>query len=349
MAVHTKTDLLQMQSLPLDAKIRMTARRISTFCDSEDAYLSISGGKDSRVLDDLERRFVKSGIPRVFINTGLEYRSVRECGTKYADVVLRPEKNFKEVLTVYGYPVISKEVAQTIAEARIGLKNGKKYTYRLKKLNGEVTSKDGKKSMFNIPHYKFLLDAPFRISHKCCDVMKKKPAKQYEKETGRKPIIATLAEESKLRLQKWLKHGCNAFDLKRPMSTPISFWTENDILEYIFKYKIDYAECYGDIVPQVDKSQIEGQMNLYDITHNYEGCRFCTTGCKRTGCIFCLFGIRQTPNKILQLEKQDKKLADYVLNGGEYDSEGMWIPTNEGLGYSKILDYLKENGIEIPY
>ncbi len=97
---------------------------------------------------------------------------------------------------------------------------------------GKLRAKTAKKSMFNIPHYKFLLDAPFRISHKCCDVMKKKPAKQYEKETGRKPIIATLAEESKLRLQKWLKHGCNAFDLKRPMSTPISFWTENDILEY---------------------------------------------------------------------------------------------------------------------
>lgn len=348
MAVHTKTDLLQMQSLPLDAKIRMTARRISTFCDSEDAYLSISGGKDSRVLDDLERRFVKAGIPRVFINTGLEYRSVRECGTKYADVVLRPEKNFREALTEYGYPVISKEVAQTIAEARIGLKNGKNQK-RIEMLNGTLKKKDGTKSIFNIPHYKFLLDAPFRISHKCCDVMKKKPAKKYEKETGRSPILATMAEESRLRLQKWLLHGCNAFDMKRPQSTPMAFWTENDVLEYIFKYKIDYAECYGDIVPQVDKSQIEGQMNLYDITHNYEGCRFCTTGCKRTGCIFCLFGIRQTPNKILQLEKQDKKLADYVLNGGEYDSEGMWIPTNEGLGYSKILDYLKENGIEIPY
>lgn len=348
MAVHTKTDLLQMQSLPLDAKIRMTARRISVFCDSEDAYLSISGGKDSRVLDDLERRFVKSGIPRVFINTGLEYRSVRECGTKYADVVLRPEKNFREVLTEYGYPVISKEVAQTIAEARNGLKNGKNQK-RIEMLNGTLKKKDGTKSIFNIPHYKFLLDAPFRISHKCCDVMKKKPAKKYEKETGRSPILATMAEESRLRLQKWLLHGCNAFDMKRPQSTPMAFWTENDVLEYIFKYKIDYAECYGEIVPQVDESQIEGQMNLYDITHNYEGCRFCTTGCKRTGCIFCLFGIRQTPNKILQLEKQDKKIADYVLNGGKYDSEGMWIPTNEGLGYTKILDYLKENGIEIPY
>ena len=46
MAAHTKIDLYQMQSLPLDAKIRMTARRIDAFIDRNDAYLSISGGKD---------------------------------------------------------------------------------------------------------------------------------------------------------------------------------------------------------------------------------------------------------------------------------------------------------------
>lgn len=51
MAAHTKIDLYQMQSLPLDAKIRMTARRIDAFIDRNDAYLSISGGKDSRVLE----------------------------------------------------------------------------------------------------------------------------------------------------------------------------------------------------------------------------------------------------------------------------------------------------------
>ena len=56
MAAHTKIDLYQMQSLPLDAKIRMTARRIDAFIDRNDAYISISGGKDSRVLDDIERR-----------------------------------------------------------------------------------------------------------------------------------------------------------------------------------------------------------------------------------------------------------------------------------------------------
>lgn len=228
MAAHTKNDLYQMQSLPLDEKIRMTARRIDAFIDRNDAYLSISGGKDSRVLDDIERRFVRAKLPRVFIDTGLEHRSVRACGKKHADIILRPEKNFKQIITEYGYPVISKEVAQTIAEARKGLKNGNCYTYRMAKLNGTAVDKNGDKSKYNIPQYKFLLDAPFRISHKCCDYMKKKPAKQYEKETGRLPIVATMAEESNLRLQKWLKHGCNAFDLKRPMSAPMSFWSETD-------------------------------------------------------------------------------------------------------------------------
>lgn len=168
MAAHTKIDLYQMQSLPLDAKIRMTARRIDAFIDRNDAYISISGGKDSRVLDDIERRFVRAKLPRVFIDTGLEHRSVRACGKRHADIILRPEKNFKQIITEYGYPVISKEVAQTIAEARKGLKHGNCYTYRMAKLNGTAVDKNGDKSKYNIPQYKFLLDAPFRISHKCC-------------------------------------------------------------------------------------------------------------------------------------------------------------------------------------
>lgn len=246
MAAHTKIDLYQMQSLPLDAKIRMTARRIDAFIDRNDAYLSISGGKDSRVLDDIERRFVRAKLPRVFIDTGLEHRSVRACGKKHADIILRPEKNFKQIITEYGYPVISKEVAQTIAEARKGLKNGNCYTYRMAKLNGTAVDKNGDKS-------------------------------------------------------------------------------------------------------KLDKEQIEGQITIYEATNDYRGCQFCTTGCKRTGCIFCLFGILQDKDRIIKLEKEDKRLADYVLNGGEYDNEGMWIPTNKGLGYIKILDFLKENGLDIPY
>jgi 3'-phosphoadenosine 5'-phosphosulfate sulfotransferase (PAPS reductase)/FAD synthetase len=103
-------------------------------------------------------------------------------------------------------------------------------------LNGEALDKDGNPSQYNIPQWKFLLYAPFDISHKCCDVMKKNPSKDYEKKNKATPIIGTMTEESKLRQTKWLQHGCNAFDTKRKTSQPMSFWTENDVLTYIHTY-----------------------------------------------------------------------------------------------------------------
>ena len=105
--------------------------------------------------------------------------------------------------------------------------------YRLRRLNGELTDSNGNYSQFNQERYKFFLEAPFEISDLCCDIMKKKPAHEYEKETDRKPIIATMATESVMRTQKWLQEGCNAFDVTRPNSKPMSFWTEQDVLLYI--------------------------------------------------------------------------------------------------------------------
>ena len=59
---HTMTDLYQMQSLPLSAKIKMTARRITEWVDrfgEEGVYVSFSGGKDSTVLVDIVRNVCK--------------------------------------------------------------------------------------------------------------------------------------------------------------------------------------------------------------------------------------------------------------------------------------------------
>lgn len=89
------------------------------------------------------------------------------------------------------------------------------------------------RSQFSLERYKFFLEAPFEISNRCCNVMKKNPAHLYHKQTGRNPIIATMAEESKLRTQKWLENGCNGFNLTIPTSNPMSFWTEQDVLLYI--------------------------------------------------------------------------------------------------------------------
>ena len=71
---HTRYDLRQMQSLPLDAKIVMTQERIRQWYDHWDGqvYVSFSGGKDSTVLKHIVDGMYDD-VPAVFVNTGLEY------------------------------------------------------------------------------------------------------------------------------------------------------------------------------------------------------------------------------------------------------------------------------------
>lgn len=143
------------------------------------------------------------------------------------------------------------------------------------------------------------------------------------KETGRVPIVATMASESRLRKEQWLIHGCNAFDTKRPRSQPMSFWTEQDVLEYIYTHKISYAnEIYGDIC--TDKSG-----------------KYYTTKAQRTGCVFCMFGchLEKEPNRFQRLSKSHPKLYQYCINGGT-DESGVWLPDGKGLGLGKVLDYI---------
>ena len=118
---HTRNDLLQMQSLPLSAKIQMTKRRISEWVEyfGEDVvYVSFSGGKDSTVLLDLVRKSYPE-IPAVFVDTGLEYPEIREFVRTFENVVwLKPKINFRQVIEKYGYPFFSKEISECIAESR---------------------------------------------------------------------------------------------------------------------------------------------------------------------------------------------------------------------------------------
>ena len=250
---HQISDLYQMQSLPLDIKIRMTENRIRDWYNhyGGDVYCSFSGGKDSTVLLDIIHRTLPcSDIPAVFVDTGLEYPEIKAFVKSVGDVtIVRPTMTFRQVIEKYGYPVISKEVARRVQYAKKAIAEGREKNHGdYQKLCGLAVDKSGQKSQYNCEKWKFLLDAPFGCSSECCTVMKKNPMKQYEKETGRVPIVATMACESRLRKEQWLIHGCNAFDAKRPRSQPMSFWTEQDVLQYIYTYKIPYAkEVYGDI------------------------------------------------------------------------------------------------------
>ena len=342
----TKEELRMLQALPLDVKILKTQQRIREWVDEygeDGCYVSRSGGKDSDVLGDIVKKMYPN-IPHVFCNTGLEYNSVREHAVAECDEVLKPEMSFVSVIKKYGYPVISKEVSQCVNEARIGLaKNDGTYQKRIDQLNGDLLTKSGVKSAFNLSRWKFLLDAPFRISEKCCDVMKKSPFKKYEKETERTPLLATMAEESRLRRSKWVKNGCNSFDAKRPSSAPMSFWVENDIMRYIHENNIKIADAYGEVTYLGN----DGKPFVNPVYKN--PMRLGTTKAKRTGCTFCLFGISHDNDRLLKLKEMEPQKYEYIMRGGRYDDQGLWVP-DKGLGYKFVIDWLNKYGdLDIRY
>jgi len=329
-------------------------------------YVAFSGGIDSTVLKHIVDGMY-SDVPALFVNTGLEYPEIQKFvkdikAGKYdcfnSDVeIVRPEMRFDEVLRKFGYPVISKSVSNAVRQARQNIKDGK-YSLRLCQLgvnesehgglkvpNGYDFHKTVEKSKFRKQKYRYLIDADFESSEECCYVTKKKPANEYSKATGRKPFVGTLASESMLREKNWLRYGCNAFDAKKPQSQPLSFWTDQDILHYIKEYNVPYCSVYGDIVidEKVDgDSVLEGQVNLID----YLGCyepedKLKTTGCSRTGCIYCAFGshLEKEPNRFQRLKETHPRQYEYCINGGEM-VEGKWQPSKEGLGLGKVLDYI---------
>lgn len=208
------------------------------------------------------------------------------------------------------YPIISKEISDVINGARKG------QPYRLARINGELLDKNGKKSIYNCENYKYLLDAPFKISARCCYHMKKAPLNKFERQSGRHPITGVLACESKLREQSWIKFGCNGFERQRPLSQPLAFWLEEDILRYLKMTGIPYAPIYGEIVESRKKN---GTPILK------------TTGVSRSGCMYCMYGVHleHEPNRFQLMQVTHPQQYDYCINK---------------LGCGAVLDY-----IGVPY
>jgi 3'-phosphoadenosine 5'-phosphosulfate sulfotransferase (PAPS reductase)/FAD synthetase len=271
--------LKQKQSLPLAQKVRLSEVRIRQWYEHwhGQVYVSFSGGKDSTVLLHLVRALYPR-VPAVFVDTGLEYPEVRKFVKNVENVIwIKPKKTFKHVLEDYGYPIISKETSQKIHELRVT----KSAKLRHKRLFGD----DNKYKSGRIPlKWQYLKDAPFKISDRCCYWLKKSPAKAYEKKSGLKPFLGTMACDSHLRRQSYLKHQCNMMGGK-DQSRPLSVWTQDDIWAYIRTNSLPYS-C------------------IYDM------------GVKNTGCVFCMFGVHleAEPNRFQRMKTSHPKLWNYCIN-----------------------------------
>lgn len=275
--------LRERQAYPLEQKIELSRAKIKEWYEYWDGmvYVAFSGGRDSTALLHLVRSIYPS-VPGVFCNTGLEYPEIVDFVHQQDNItIIRPEMNFKKVIEQYGYPVVTKEIAYKIRAVRRNPSCAVSNYYMTGYKSDGVYKRRGMIS----EKWKYLVDAPFAISEQCCDVMKKRPFRKYQKQSRRMPILGNMAVESGSRIAAYRRHGCIVTDKGKEKCTPIAFWVQHDIANYLSGHSISIADPYQ-------------------------------WGIRATGCIFCAFGAHteEEPNRFQNLKIVHPKLWKYCMD-----------------------------------
>ena len=285
MSLEITSDMLkEWQSWTLDRKIAKSKQTIRDWYNHNDGkvYIAFSGGKDSSVLLHLIRTMYPE-VPAVFSNTGLEFPELVKFARSVDNVEeIRPVMTFKEIVEKHGFPLISKLQAEYIER----FKSTKSDKVKERLLGRDFIGRDGRtqKARFAISEkWQKLITAPFKTTSKCCKILKKDPFKIYNKRTGLKAYVGTMASESEMRRRSFLKTGC--INYGQNLATPIAHWNESDIWDYIAAFQVPHcAEIYKDY--------------------------------KRTGCVFCAYGahMEKGEGRFQKLKRTHPKLHKYCMD-----------------------------------
>lgn len=325
--------MLALQSLPYEIKVRKAKQRIREFiqgCDNLGYNTHVSvGGLDSITLLCLIRS-MNIDIPAVSVSL-LEDKSIVQVHKQLGVIMLRPLKNKHEILQEEGFPVISKKIATKIMALQDPTEANA--TIRHAIITGECGEKGhfATNSRMQLPqkwlelfggyenenegtNYK---TPPFRVSSKCCEIMKERPCDMWAKEHNSKPFLGLMASEGGRRQDALEEHGCNYFGKTTIRSAPFAPFLRQDLLQLALDLNVPVPKIYGSIERDLDG-------NLY------------TTGAQRTGCEMCGFGIHmeKRPHRFDKLYDRNPKAWDYWLNRCCTDENG------NQYGWGLVLDYI---------
>lgn len=235
MNILSKTD-------EIDNYLIKLSQRFKEKIEFDRYYLSYSGGKDSHLLYWFIKEVLQDNIIKIVgINTYMEHHQIRDRIFKNCDIVLFPKLKPMEIKEKYGIPCFSKSQDGYIDLYQRG--------YRSKTLDDRINgctfiNKEGKKqkSLFKLNNTarKLLLSGELhRISPKCCTYLKKKPAHNFEKETGLKAILGVRGNESFMRKARY--QTCLN---KNGKFTPLWDLTDEMETEIYKRYNIEIPNVY---------------------------------------------------------------------------------------------------------
>lgn len=284
------------------------------------SYISFSGGKDSTVLHYLiDLALPNNKIPRLFLNTGIEYQDVRKYVQELAKtdtriIVYNSGVNVKQLLEQEGYPFKSKQHSHNLAIYWRN-KDQEDYNVSLKRYLGIIDSN----TLFRCPkmlEYQFTKDFELKCSDQCCYKLKKEPAKKWAKENNKQIILTGMRKDEG---GQRASIGCIVTDKDNKLTKfhPLLVVSEEFENWFLEKYNIKLCKLY------------------------YPPFNFERTGCK--GCPFAL-------NLQEQLDKME-----HLLPNEKRQCEKLWKPVYDEyrrLGYrlrgkgkgtqTTIFDFLEE-------
>lgn len=251
----------------------------------ENFYLSFSGGKDSTILHYLlDMALPNNRIPRVFINTGIEYNDIVAFVKELASnddrfIILKPNIPIIPMLKKFGYPFKSKDHSLRVDQFNKGtnVKFINKYLWK--------TEYRGKYLCPKILLYQFEEKGKYNYSNLCCQKLKKEPIHKWEKENHRSIAITGMRQEeggNRARL------GCIITDSRtkkiikfHPLIKVNEEWED----EFIRENNIKLCRLY------------------------YEPFNFKRTGCK--GCPFAL-GLQEQLDTMAVLLPNERKQCEVI-------------------------------------
>ena len=254
------------------------------------AYLSFSGGKDSTILHHLlDMALPNNRIPRVFIDTGIEYTLIREfvLGLAKNDdrfVIVKPTQPIKQMLERVGYPFKSKEHSLYLQQFQ---KNG------MSKTTQRYLYPNEKRKSYGCPEvlkYQFTKDFNIKISNQCCYELKKKPIHKWQKDNN-KPITITGMRKDEGGNRKNI--SCVLTNSKGELTHFHPLAIVSDEWEELFRERERVALC-----------------PLYCQPYNF----------KRTGCVGCVYNLNL---------QQDLETMERLLPNERKRCEAIWKPIYE--------------------
>ena len=283
-------DFRVKQQLPYEFKVAYAETRVNEFireCGKRDLNVHVSvGGLDSITLFLFIKKLGYS-VPAVSVSS-LEDKSIQAIHKKLGIISLKPLKSKVDVIKEFGFPILSKEIANKISLLQRPSDDNK--TVRHAIITGETGSYGGNRSNTRMKLSQCWLELfggyenenesvnylkpDFLVSDKCCYYLKEKPCYDWAKKNNSVPFLGLMASEGGRRAKSLMINGCNYFGASTIRSAPFAIFSRQDLLQLALDLNVPVPEVYGTI--ERDSSGI-----LY------------TTKAQRTGCSMCGFGIQK--------------------------------------------------------